>query len=76
MSLKTKAFLFQFISFAVLFIPFRFLIDYFTTLESFWAPFFAFILTLFLAPKFQVVKTKDGEQLFMKWIFIKGVKSI
>jgi hypothetical protein len=76
MSLKTKAFLFQLISFAVFFIPFRFVIDYYTTLERFWPPFFAFIVTLILAPKFQVAKTKEGEQLFMKWIFLKGVRSI
>ncbi|UPQ78236.1 hypothetical protein M0M57_11465 [Flavobacterium azooxidireducens] len=76
MSLKTKAFLFQLISFAVFFIPFRIAIDYFTPLERFWPPFFAFIITLILAPKFQVAKTKEGEQLFMKWIFLKGVKSI
>lgn len=76
MSLKTKAFLFQLISFAVFFIPFRIAIDHFTTLERFWPPFFAFIITLILAPKFQVAKTKEGEQLFMKWIFLKGVKSI
>lgn len=76
MSLKTKAFLFQLISFAVFFIPFRFAIDYFTTLERFWPPFFAFIITLILAPKFQVINTKNGEKLYMKWLFLKGVKSI
>ncbi|WP_112086567.1 hypothetical protein [Flavobacterium lacus] len=76
MSLKTKAFLFQLISFAVFFIPFRIAIEYMTTLERFWPPFIAFIITLILAPKFQVAKTKEGEQLFVKWIFLKGVKSI
>jgi hypothetical protein len=76
MRLKTKAFLFQLFSFAVFFIPFRFAIEYYTNLERFWPPFFAFIITLVVAPKFQVTKTKEGEQLFMKWIFLKGVKSI
>lgn len=76
MSLKTKAFLYQLISFALVFIPFRIAIDYFTDLERFWPPFFAFLATLLLAPKFQVAKTNEGEQLFMKWIFIKGVKKI
>lgn len=76
MSLKTKAFVFQLISFALFFIPLRIAIDYFTSLERFWPPFIAFVITLILAPKFQVAKTKDGEQLFMKWIFLKGVRSI
>ncbi len=76
MTLKTKAFLFQLISFAVVFIPFRYAIDYFTALERFWPPFFAFIATLILAPKFQAIQTKEGERLFMKWIFLKGVRSV
>jgi len=29
-----------------------------------------------LAPKFQAVKTNEGEKLFMKWLFIKGIKEI
>jgi hypothetical protein len=29
-----------------------------------------------LSPKFQAVKTKNGERLFMSWIFVKGVKEI
>jgi hypothetical protein len=29
-----------------------------------------------LAPKFQAVKTNEGEKIFMKWLFIKGVKEV
>jgi hypothetical protein len=29
-----------------------------------------------LSPKFQAVKTKNGERLFLSWIFVKGVKEI
>jgi hypothetical protein len=36
----------------------------------------AFIVSTLISPKFQAVKTKDGEKLFMKWIFIKGIKEI
>ncbi|MEZ4838053.1 hypothetical protein [Flavobacterium sp.] len=76
MRLKSKAFLYQLISFVVFFIPIRFLIDYYTSLDSFWPSFFAFLATLVLAPKFQAIQTKEGEKLFMKWIFIKGIRSI
>ena len=76
MNKKTKAFIFQLLSFAVLFFTARFLVAKFTTLTGFWIPFAAFIVGTILAPKFQAVKTKDGEKLFMKWIFLKGIREI
>jgi hypothetical protein len=35
-----------------------------------------FMVALLLAPKFQMVKTHDGEKILMKWLFIKGVKEV
>jgi hypothetical protein len=35
-----------------------------------------FMVALLLAPKFQAVKTNEGEKIFMKWLFIKGVKEV
>lgn len=74
--LQVRAFLYQLISFAVLFIGFRFLIAKYTSLQGFWIPLTAFVIGTILAPKFQSVKTKDGEKLFMKWLFVKGIKEI
>jgi len=76
MSLKTKAFIYQLLSFAVLFIAFRFIIATYTNLSGFWIPLTAFIIGTILSPQFQAVKTNDGEKLFMKWIFMKGIKQI
>lgn len=76
MSKKTKAFLFNFIGFAVFFFGTRYLVDIYTNLEGWWIPLTAFVVGTILAPKFQTVNTKDGEKLFMKWIFIKGIKEI
>lgn len=76
MNKKTKAFIFQLLSFAVLFFTARYLVAKFTTLTGFWIPFAAFIVGTILAPKFQAVNTKDGEKLFMKWIFLKGIREI
>lgn len=76
MSLKTKAFIYQLLSFAVLFIGFRYLIGAYTNLTGIWVPLTAFIVGTILSPKFQAVKTNDGEKLFMSWIFIKGIKQI
>lgn len=76
MSLKTKAFIYQFLSFALLFIIIRFLVVSYTNLEGFWIPITAFIAGTIMAPQFQAVKTNEGEKLFMKWIFMKGIRQI
>lgn len=76
MTLKTKSFVYNLIGFAILFILVRFLADTFTNLTGFWLPLTAFVVATLLAPKFQAIQTNDGEKLFMKWLFIKGVKEI
>jgi hypothetical protein len=74
--LQVRAFLFQLGCFAILFTSFRFLVDQYTNLTGYWVPLTAFAIGTLLSPKFQAVKTKDGEKLFMKWIFIKGLRII
>ena len=76
MNIKTKVFIYQLLSFAAFFIPLRFAISYFSSLEGVWIPFLAFIVTLIVAPKFQVVNTKEGSKIFMKWIFSKEIKEL
>ena len=76
MSKKTKAFIFQLVSFGVLFFTARYFVALFTPLQGFWIPILAFAVGTILAPKFQAIQTKDGEKLFMKWIFLKGIREI
>jgi Na+-driven multidrug efflux pump len=76
MNLKVKAFILQLISFATLFIIVRYLLANFTNLEGMWISVTAFVSGTILAPQFQSVKTKDGNKMFMKWIFMKDVKEI
>lgn len=76
MNLKVKAFILQLLSFATLFIIVRYLLAQYTNLEGLWISITAFVLGTILAPQFQSVKTKDGEKMFMKWIFMKDVKEI
>lgn len=76
MSLKVKAFILQLISFATLFIIVRYLLASYTNLEGIWISITAFVIGTIAAPQFQAVKSKDGEKLFMKWIFMKDVKEI
>lgn len=74
--LQVKAFVFQLLCFAVLFILFRILLDKYSNLTGFWVPITSFVVSTILSPKFQAVKTNDGEKLFMKWLFLKGIKEI
>jgi hypothetical protein len=74
--LQLRAFLYQVGCFAILFISFRFLIFKYTNLTGLFVPFTAFVVGTILSPKFQAVKTRDGEKLFMSWLFIKGIKEL
>ncbi len=76
MSKGTKAFIYNFFSFAVFFLPFYYLIQYNTGLKGYFIPITAFVVATLTAPKFQAVKTQEGEKLFMKWLFMKGVKEL
>lgn len=76
MTLKIRAFILQLLSFATLFIIVRYLLASYTNLEGMWISITAFVIGTIAAPQFQAVKTKDGEKLFMKWIFMKDVKEI
>ena len=76
MSLTVRALLYQLACFAVLFITSRLLIDMYTGLQGFWIPLTAFAISTLLSPKFQAVRTKDGEKLFMRWIFMSGTREI
>lgn len=76
MAKKTKALLYNLICFAVLFILFRYLIDKYTGLTGIFIPLIAFVVGTLLAPKFQAAKFQGDEKIFMRWIFIKGVKEI
>jgi hypothetical protein len=76
MGLQTKAFIYQLLAFAVLFLISRYLIAEYTNLTGYWIPVTAFVIGTLLAPKFQAVRTKDGQKLFMKWLFIKGIREI
>lgn len=76
MSKKTKALLYNLICFALIFVALRFVLDIYTQLSGLWLPLTAFVIGTILSPKFQAVVTKDGEKVFMKWLFVKGIKEV
>lgn len=77
MAPKTKAFLFNFICFGVIFITIRLGINYFfPELGRLLASLISGITTIIISPRFAAVPTDEGVKLFMKWIFFKDVKKI
>ena len=76
MKKSTKAILYQLISFGIIFFAFRYIVANYTNLTGLWIPITAAVVATLLAPKFQAIRTPDGEKLFMKWIFIRGIREI
>ena len=76
MNLETKSLLYQFICFAAIFALVRYAIVPYTSLTGYWLPITAFVVATLLCPVFKVVRTPQGQKLYMKWMFIKGVKEI
>lgn len=76
MNKKVKSFFYNFLGFSVFYIPSYLLVMNYSHLQGLWIAGTAFMVSLILAPKFQAIKTNDGEKIYMKWIFIKGVKEV
>ena len=77
MSKTNKAFLYNFFGFAIIYFIVYFGIKMFLpNISWYWFPISAAVAGSLLAPKFQVVKNTEGEKLYMKFIFIKGIREI
>lgn len=76
MSPKVKALVYNFFGFAPIYFIGYVLLIQFTTLTGFAVPAIAAFASVILAPKFQVVKTQNGDKVFMKWLFLKGVREM
>ena len=77
MSKTTKAFLYNFVGFAIIYLIVYFGIkNFLPNIDWYWMPISAAVIASLLAPKFQVVKNKEGEKLFMKFIFMKEIREI
>lgn len=76
MSKKVKSFIYNFLGFSLFYIHSYLLVMNFSHLQGLWIAGTAFMVALILAPKFQAIKMHDGEKIFMKWIFLSGVKEV
>lgn len=74
MGKRSKAMIFNFLGFAVLFIIARIALGYLLTLDRLYMALIAAVFASVLAPKFAVVDDGNGKMIVMKWIFIKGFR--
>lgn len=76
MSKKTKAFLYNLAGFTLFFIPTWMVCTNLFNMQGFLPKFIALIVSIVLSPKFQFIKTAEGDKIFMKWLFLKGIREI
>lgn len=76
MSKKTKAFLYNLAGFMVFFVPTWVICTNVFGMEGFLPKMIALVISIFLSPKFQFMKTAEGDKIFMKWLFVKGIKEV
>lgn len=41
-----------------------------------WVPITSAVAATILSPKFQVARFQGEEKIFMKWLFVKGIKEV
>lgn len=76
MSKQLKSFVYNLLGFLPFYVITYLLLHNFTDVQGFWKPLIAAVVTTILAPKFQMVKYKGEEKIFMKWLFFKNVKEV
>ena len=76
MKKSTKALLFNFLGFAGLYLLAYLLAAQLAGLSGWAVPVTAAVIAMLLSPKFQSVKHREGEKLYVKWPFVKGVREI
>lgn len=74
MKLKYKVLIYNFLSFAVLFVLFRYIFYVSISMNSLYLSAIAAIAASILAPKFAITRIEGIEKIVMKWVFIKGFK--
>ena len=76
MTNKTKALLGNLLGFAIIYFPAKYILTSYIANQGIMRSLLAFGISLVLAPKFYAMSKPTGEKLFMKWIFLKGMKEL
>lgn len=71
-----KAVFLNFFGFAPIYFLTYLLLTFLTPLEGILRPLIAAVVAFILAPKFQAIQHQKDTKIFMKWIFMKGLKEI
>jgi hypothetical protein len=69
MNKQTKAFIYNTLAFAVIFISLRFILVTYSGFSYFQNLIAAGLVSMIAAPKFHYVRTHEGEKIWMKWLF-------
>lgn len=75
MTKSTKVALIQFVSFAFLFLLAKLTLS-FTDITGILNAIICGVVALLLAPQFKVIRTQDGEKVYMRWLFSKKAKEL
>lgn len=73
---KTKALIFNFIAFMLIFLVFRLTLGSFLKMNTIWLGLISAVITSVITPKFAVVKKDGKEKILMKNFFSKDLKEL
>ncbi|EDP96433.1 hypothetical protein U8527_09990 [Kordia algicida OT-1] len=73
---KTKAVLYNFVAFMLIFLAFRLTIGYVLKLNTLWLALISAVIASILAPKFAVVEEGGKKKVMMSSIFTKDHKEV
>lgn len=76
MNKQNKAFVYNLLGFILFYVISYALFYNFTGLRGFMLPLASAVVTTILAPKFQYARQAGGDKIYMKWLFIKGIKEV
>lgn len=76
MKLKHKTLLYNFLTFALVFLIARFGLVYLFEIRPMYISLLSAVLAMVVAPKFAVAHMGGREKLVMKWIFLRGFKEL
>ncbi len=76
MSKKNKALLYNLLSFGILYVFIRYVVIDYTSLTGIMRPLASFVVATLIAPKFQAGFVNGKERIYMRWLFLKGVKEV
>ncbi len=77
MKTSTKAGVYVFVIFAVIYVAVRFMLQFiFEDINSMVLAVASAVITVVLTPQRRIVKKQSGEEIQLKWLFIKKIMTL